>query len=126
LTYSKFVDYNVTLKEQVAKEILIGKSYFDYDSYLLSDSSSKSIKDVQNYIMFPKEAKLLLIGYSDKSGTDEYNLELSRKRAESVMNELLKMGFLSNNIKIIAKGKTELMYDNDAENRRVDIFLNEH
>ena len=49
--------------------------------------------------------KLVVSGYADsKTGSAEYNQKLSQKRADAVVNELVKMGVSRDNIVTEAKG----------------------
>lgn len=68
-------------------------------------------------------AKIVVTGYADsKTGTAEYNKQLSEKRAEAVANELVKMGMSRENIIVKAEGGV----DNIAPfsyNRRVMVKI---
>ena len=68
-------------------------------------------------------AKIVVTGYADsKTGTAEYNKKLSEKRAEAVVNELVKMGVSRDNIIVKAEGGV----DNIAPfsyNRRVMVKI---
>lgn len=48
----------------------------------------------------------VIAGYASEEGTDEFNMELSRKRAENVMNRLIEMGVNPENLKAEGRGKT--------------------
>ncbi len=75
---------------------------------------------------------VLVIGYADYVGTNEYNDTLSRKRAANVENYLLAMGYKKGHIRlVIGKGEIERagLKDNTkgfAPDRRVDIVLLKH
>jgi OmpA-OmpF porin, OOP family len=67
---------------------------------------------------------LELIGHTDSQGSDDYNLELSQKRANSVKNFLIKEGVAESRITAIGKGESEPIADNNTadgreKNRRV-------
>ena len=67
-------------------------------------------------------------GYSDGEGSNAYDLELSRRRAEVVALELVDTGLPAENIEIIGKGKRDPVGDNHteagrAQNRRVAIVV---
>lgn len=66
-----------------------------------------------------------LIGHTDAVGTDEANLDLSRRRAEAAREYLLKnFKFEANQFEVDWKGKRELKNPNNpagGENRRVEI-----
>ena len=67
-------------------------------------------------------------GHADRSGSDLYNLELSRKRAAAVRAELIRLGVPPQDIVILWKGEREpLVITADGvlepQNRRVEISL---
>ncbi len=72
-----------------------------------------------------QEPKLALTieGHTDAYGSAEYNLELSRRRAVSVMRYLVGHGVDSSRLVAIGKGKTAPLSDNpfDSRNRRVQF-----
>jgi outer membrane protein OmpA-like peptidoglycan-associated protein len=57
--------------------------YFDFDSYALS---SKFQNEIGEFFGTNKDAatRILIVGYADKVGTDEYNYELKQNRIKSV------------------------------------------
>ncbi len=75
------------------------------------------------------EMYCILEGHSDLFGTDSYNLELSRKRAQAVKNWLVSsLGLDSTHIIVRACGRSkpkvqEGDQDQQAINRRVDILM---
>lgn len=54
-----------------------------------------------------KDAKLRIEGHTDDRGTDEYNQDLSIRRANNIKNHLVKLGVDANRIKTIGKGERE-------------------
>lgn len=70
-------------------------------------SSKKDLVNVKELAKYAKDnnAGLLVKGYADsKTGTASYNQKLSEKRAESVANELVKMGVSRDNIEVKGMG----------------------
>jgi len=67
---------------------------------------------------------IVLAGHTDKHGSNEYNVVLSKNRAESVEMYLIKSGILSNQIvKTEWFGETQLISGaTDHQNRRVIIL----
>ena len=52
-----------------------------------------------------KDGKFVVTGYADsKTGSASFNQKLSQKRAETVADELVKMGVSRDNIEIVAAG----------------------
>ncbi len=67
---------------------------FEHDSYKLTKESKHSLKTIANLILEGDHEfkKIVIEGHANKIGTEEYNLNLSKKRAKEVKNELLKLG----------------------------------
>ena len=69
-----------------------------------------------------------VVGHTDSIGSDSYNMELSRKRADSVARYLQSRGVEWNRLVVSGAGKSQPVASNDteagrAENRRVEITL---
>lgn len=120
---TKFVQYNANLKEQKDNYQKICTVYFDKDSDELSNQAIVEIQTKTNLYVNKSVLKVLIVGHTDETGTDTYNFELSKRRAEKTKEVMIREGFKSEFIKIDSKGKTEQISKNDNENRRVEIFL---
>jgi outer membrane protein OmpA-like peptidoglycan-associated protein len=75
-------------------------------------ASRKDLVNVQNLADNAKEnnSKIVVTGYADsKTGTASLNQKLSEKRAETVANELVKMGVDRNNIEVVAAGGVDTL-----------------
>jgi outer membrane protein OmpA-like peptidoglycan-associated protein len=69
-------------------------------------------------------ASFLIEGHTDAKGTQDYNQQLSGKRAEQVREFLAQQGVRTSRLSALGKGSSELVNSNDplaAENRRVRI-----
>ena len=67
-------------------------------------------------------------GHTDNQGTDEYNLELSMKRAQAVYNYLLEHGISADRLTYKGYGESKPVSPNDTEegralNRRTEIRI---
>lgn len=67
-------------------------------------------------------------GHTDSAGTDEYNQQLSERRAASVKAELARSGIPIANIRAVGRGEGQPITSNDspegrAQNRRVVIIV---
>ena len=76
-----------------------------------------------------KDAIVVVNGYADITGRPAYNKALSKRRAEAVKKELVKMGISAKRIKIVAHGSNDPAGNNDtaegrALNRRAVMHLN--
>ena len=68
-------------------------------------------------------------GHTDSDGDDDYNLELSEKRAEAVMKYLISNGIEQSRMNSIGYGETKPVADNSTDegkslNRRVEFKFN--
>ncbi len=103
------------------KKIEIGKNYNLDDIYYETNSDiltieSKSIID--NFFEFLYENPNIHIeiqGHTDNVGSDEYNLELSERRAKAVFDELVKMGIQQSRMTYKGYGETSPIADNNSE-----------
>lgn len=69
-----------------------------------------------------------IIGHADASGSDEYNLDLSRRRASSVAGYLVSRGVIADRLYVDGRGESQPIASNDtpagkAQNRRVEILI---
>jgi OmpA-OmpF porin, OOP family len=77
--------------------------YYDYDKYKLSDEAKQTIDTMLMplFNLFPN-AVVEIGSYTDSTGTEQYNLKLSQKRSESVVNYLISRGISGE--RLVAKG----------------------
>jgi outer membrane protein OmpA-like peptidoglycan-associated protein len=87
------------------KEIQLDPVYFDFDNFLLSDADKKQIDKLVQLLTDYPVARVMLMGHADARGPAEYNLKLSEKRAEAVMNYITGKGIES--VRIETKGLGE-------------------
>lgn len=74
------------------------------------------------------DTNIEIFGYTDSTGSPEYNLTLSQKRAESVKNYLISKGLLSSRFKTNGLGIANPIATNDTpegrtQNRRVEFAI---
>jgi OOP family OmpA-OmpF porin len=72
------------------------------------------------------KAKLKIEGYTDSIGSESYNLELSRKRAQAVADYLISQGIDNGRLQVIPMGESNPIASNKtaegrAMNRRVEM-----
>lgn len=61
---------------------------FDFDSSNLTPTAEEVIQDVSNRIGQENSTKVKVVGHTDDQGSDEYNIKLSKDRAQAVMDRL--------------------------------------
>ncbi len=110
------------LSENMARErndtILLATLLFDYDK---SVNSEKLDSLINNIYYAANIEKIIITGHTDKEGIEEYNKQLSLKRAAFIREEL--MLFTSLPIEVIGYGYTQPLSDTDSRlNRRAEVF----
>ena len=113
-------DYTTTAKEIKVRAIL-----FDFDKWQ-TDKFDDVLYNLYNYLKNNPDAKIAIHGYTDLQGDEDYNIILSRKRAEFVKNYLVKRGINPNSMVIKAHGEAnQISIDLNPQtrkyNRRVEF-----
>ena len=101
---------------------------FDFDSDQLREASRENLTNLANSLSKFGDSKLLLVGHTDDKGTNEYNLDLSRRRAAAVASYLISRGVPSARIATSGRGESEPIAPNDSDadrqkNRRVEVAI---
>lgn len=106
--------------------IVLNNIYFDFDRSDLQPGSSIELDRVVKFLNDNPTVKIEISAHTDSKGSDDYNLSLSQKRAESVVAFLAGAGI--DPARLIAKGygETVPVADNSTEegsakNRRVEM-----
>jgi outer membrane protein OmpA-like peptidoglycan-associated protein/tetratricopeptide (TPR) repeat protein len=101
--------------------------YFDFDKWTFKQESYNELNKLERMMLQNPNMKVEIAGHTDVVGTKNYNLFLSRKRAEAVKDFLTKKGIDSRRISIVGYGATKPLASNDDEkegreiNRRVEF-----
>lgn len=101
--------------------------YFDLNKYSLSPKAKDIINKVLRNIV-GKNNLIVIEGHTDKVGDKKYNASLALKRARSVANYMIKVGYKQNLLKVVAVGESSPRFSNSltvgrAKNRRVELIL---
>jgi outer membrane protein OmpA-like peptidoglycan-associated protein len=109
-------------KEETRNVFFGGGSYY-IDNEQISELNDfvKNIKNIEYY-------DVIIISHTDNIGGKEYNQWLSDMRSRSVIQQLKRMGVLSESIKYRSDGLENPTFKNDTNlgrmrNRRVDIIF---
>jgi outer membrane beta-barrel protein len=82
-------------------------SHFDFDSAAISENGKTILNHNAKALKTNPAMKVRIAGYTSASGTEEYNQDLSERRAESVKEYLVKTGGIdSSRLSTIGFGKT--------------------
>ncbi len=83
------------------------KVYFDYDKSDLRSDARKILEDAVGILGRNPESTILITGNADVRGTENYNLKLGKRRAESVKSFMLENGIPEDRIRIVSRGKLD-------------------
>ncbi|WP_428663823.1 OmpA family protein [Runella sp.] len=96
--------------------------------FIKTPENEKFIEEAKKYLAANKDKKLNLTGHTDNEGADDENLKLSKNRATSVKDMLVKRGISAAQLVTDAKGESEPKASNFTPegrkaNRRVSIVV---
>ncbi len=102
--------------------------FFEHDKYTLTEEATNILQHILQEISQYPDTEILLHGHTDRSGSEEYNMQLSQQRAIAVKTALQQQGVADERITYFAFGETDpriITADGVKEpaNRRVEIFL---
>lgn len=116
-----------------AKAIVQTEKVANYDKFVYFNTNSSKISNANldalvNELNENKDLTVLLVGHTDASGSDNYNLNLSLLRAKTVQKLLVSKGIKIHRIKVKGEGEAKPIADNETEegkakNRRVEISV---
>ncbi len=101
---------------------------FDVNKSDLKENARTNIQNLATSMKNNPETDIMIVGHTDASGSDSYNLALSQRRAESVRSFALSNGISAARLSTIGKGESEPIAENETEsgktlNRRVEIVI---
>ena len=101
---------------------------FPINSATIDDSYKDDLRAAAAVFAKYDDTDILVEGHTDDTGTDAYNMDLSKRRAQSVAKFLESQGLAASRMRTEAFGETQPKYDNDSEanrakNRRVELAI---
>jgi len=108
--------------------VTFGNVLFDLDKAELKPAANSSVRKLAEFLQDNPQRKVLVEGFTDSTGPDAYNLQLSQARAESVRRALIREGVDSSRIEAVGLGEAHPVSDNNspasrAMNRRVEVTI---
>lgn len=104
------------------------KIQFAFDKADILPESYPTLDRIAEVIKSSDKLKLMIFAHTDGIGTDEYNLDLSRRRAKAVKSYLAAQGVHVPSMRFHGYGKAKPIADNSTEegrakNRRVEFYV---
>lgn len=101
---------------------------FDFNKYTLKPEARERLAKISGILLAYPGLKLQVEGYTDNIGSEEYNQQLSEKRADSVRAYLISQGVSPDSVGAQGFGMSSPVADNTTShgrqlNRRVDMVV---
>lgn len=112
--------------EEKGSAVLYG-IYFDFNSAEIKPESEPVLKELAKFLLENPDVEVYIVGHTDNIGSLEQNMDLSKRRAEAVVNFLVeKYGINPARLKAFGVGPLAPVASNDTEegrakNRRVEV-----
>lgn len=110
------------------KVINLDKIYFDTGKSSIRSESYPELNNAYNVLSNYEGIAIEVSGHTDNTGSVAYNKDLSKRRAQAVVNYLVKKGFDGNKAVAVGYGPEKPIADNSTnegrqKNRRVEILI---
>ncbi len=109
--------------EDVLTATFKSEAFFDTNSSTLKAGAYNEIDRVAGVLNKYPHTRIQVAGHTDSRGSEQYNLELSQRRAESVKNALVQRSVDPARIQTIGYGESQPISSSDAMNRRVEVII---
>ncbi|MCK5613015.1 peptidoglycan-associated lipoprotein Pal [Candidatus Pacearchaeota archaeon] len=102
--------------------------YFDFDKSNIRDDQKVRIEGNDDFLKANSHLRIVIEGNCDERGTNEYNMALGERRAQSAKKYLENLGIAGRRINTVSYGEEKpLLYGHDeyswAQNRRDDFIV---
>ncbi|MDX9759944.1 MAG: OmpA family protein [Bacteroidota bacterium] len=108
----------------------VNNIFFDFAKWDLRPESNFELARLVRFLETNPTLRIVIAAHTDDIGSDDYNLDLSRKRARSVVDYLVVNGVAADRLEAIGYGESRPEVPNDSEeqrerNRRVEFRIAE-
>jgi OmpA-OmpF porin, OOP family len=102
--------------------------YFDFDKAVINAEGKQVINQVLDDAKMHNPSSISVVGHTDLTGTEEYNMALSLRRADAVRTALISGGVAADKITVAGRGMSEPAVPTprgvrERRNRRAEITL---
>ena len=115
---------NVTIEENERQQTLDGmlpmaldmdeRGLFEFDRYELRNEVQSTLNLLAEKLKEAEYDRLVILGYTDRIGTDDYNRQLSDKRAWAVAGYLMDRGVPPHKLKVEGRGESDSLTGDEA------------
>jgi peptidoglycan-associated lipoprotein len=91
----------------INKPVVLENIFYDFDKATLRPESKEELDGLIDLLNTNPNVAIELSAHTDRKGSEEYNIGLSQRRAESVVNYLIAGGIDKDRLTAVGKGKSE-------------------
>jgi peptidoglycan-associated lipoprotein len=116
------------LSEEENQEMPLDMINFDFNEYSIRPDVKPVLESNAAWLKKFQGARVLIEGHCDERGTEDYNLALGERRAQSTQEYLISLGISPERLKIISYGKSQPLDPGHeefawAKNRRAQFLI---
>jgi len=107
-----------------------GGVLFETSKATLKPGAASQMDRIAQFMQQNPETKVIVEGHTDSTGSEEYNKQLSQRRAQAVSDALVERGIDPSRVQAMGRGEAYPVASNDTsaghqQNRRVDIVFSD-
>lgn len=111
-----------------ARDILSQRVHFDFDESRIRPDAEQALRQKADILRASPNVRLRLEGHADERGSNEYNLALGNRRAESVLQFFTSFGLDASRFTTVSYGEERPLVNQSTEsawsqNRRVEFVI---
>lgn len=108
--------------------VTLGDALFDNDKAQLKSGAATNLAKLASFLKQYQDRSVIIEGHTDSVGSEDYNLSLSQRRADSVKTWLINQDINSSRLVTSGKGESSPVAGNDSSsgrqlNRRVEVII---
>jgi OOP family OmpA-OmpF porin len=113
---------------KVIEYMSITKVYFESSKDLIKEESYALLSSIASVLAECPDAAIEVVGHTDSTGSESFNVPLSKSRAQSVVDYLLGEGIANDRLTSVGYGSEKPIADNETEqgravNRRIEFIV---
>ena len=117
-----------TIRVVRREEIVFEDVHFDFDRFNLRPDALKILDEAATRLQANPDIRVTIEGHADSIGTQQYNLALGERRANSAREYLISRGIAANRLQTVSYGEDRPIADNNtaqgrAQNRRAHLVV---
>ena len=117
-------------KNEILKLTLNSEVTFDFNSAQIKPAFHRPLNKIAEVMVRYPRTQIVIVGHTDSVGSEQYNLQLSHRRAMAVADYLIAQGVARDRMGTEGRGELEPIASNDSQsgramNRRVEFRVSE-